>query len=70
MASVVFYLQSLCPIEPPPDVNIPPALLALVAPAGRVGTFTGIAVMAALSVLVLAASGFLSRRLEINYSAD
>ena len=70
MASVVFYLQSLCPIEPPPDVTIPPALLALVAPAGRVSTFTGIAVVAALSLLILAGSGLLSRKLEINYSAD
>ena len=24
MMSVVFYLQSLCPIEPPPDRSIPP----------------------------------------------
>jgi len=70
MASVVFYLQSLCPIEAPPDVTIPPAFLALVAPAERVGTFTGIAVMVTLTLLVLAASGLLSRKLEINYSVD
>jgi hypothetical protein len=31
---------------------------------------SGIAVMAGLSLLVLAVSGFLSRKLEINYSAD
>ena len=70
MASVVFYLQSLCPMEAPPDVTIPPALLALVAPAERVSTFTGIAVMAALSLLVLAFSGLMARNLEINYSVD
>jgi len=70
MASVVFYLQSLCPIEAPPDVTIPPALLALVAPVERVGTFTGIAVMASLSLVALVGSGLLSRKLEINYSAD
>jgi ABC-type transport system involved in multi-copper enzyme maturation permease subunit len=70
MASIVFYLQSLCPIEPPPDATIPPALLALVAPAGRVSTFTGIIAMVALSLFVLTVSGVLSRKLEINYSAD
>jgi len=70
MASIVFYLQSLCPIEPPQDINIPPALRLLVAPAESVDTFTGIAVIAALSILVLVASGLYSRKLEINYSAD
>jgi ABC-type transport system involved in multi-copper enzyme maturation permease subunit len=70
MASVVFYVQSLCPIEAPPDVTIPPALLALVAPPERVSTFAGIAVMAALALVVLVCSGFFSRNLEINYSAD
>jgi len=70
LASVVFYLQSLCPIEAPPDVTIPPALLALVAPVERVGTFTGIAVMVTVSLVVLIVSGLMSRKLEINYSAD
>ena len=70
MASIVFYIQSLCPIEAPPDVTIPPMLLALVAPVERVSTFTGIAVMTILALLVLAGSGLVSRKLEINYSAD
>jgi hypothetical protein len=70
MASVVFYVQSLCPIEPPTDATIPPALLALVAPVERVGTFAGIAVMATLALVAVAGSGIISRNLEINYSAD
>jgi len=70
MASIVFYLQSLCPIEPPPDMTIPPMLRSLVAPAESVDAFTGIAALAVISVLVLIASGIYSRKLEINYSAD
>jgi len=70
MASIVFYLQSLCPIEPLPDTTIPPLLRSLVAPAESVSTFIGIAAIAAFSLIVLIASGLYSRKLEINYSAD
>jgi len=70
MASVVFYLQSLCPIEPPPDATIPPMLRALVAPVERVSTFTGIVVLAAVTIAVLIASGHKARKLEINYGTD
>jgi len=70
MASVVFYLQSLCPIEAPPDATIPPMLRALVAPVERVSTFTGIVVLAAVTIVVLVASGQKARKLEINYGTD
>jgi ABC-type transport system involved in multi-copper enzyme maturation permease subunit len=70
MASVVFYLQSLCPVEAPPDRTIPPLLQALVAPAQRVTTSTGIMVMVAVAAAVLLFSSLKARQLEINYSAD
>src|SRR4029077_15620301 len=61
MASVVFYLQSLCPVEPPPDRTIPPLLQALVAPAQRVSTATGIMVMVAVAGAVLLYSSLKAR---------
>jgi len=70
MASVVFYLQSLCPVEAPPDRTIPPMLQALVAPLEKVSTSTGILVVLALTGLVLLYSGLKARELEINYSSD
>jgi ABC-type transport system involved in multi-copper enzyme maturation permease subunit len=70
MASVVFYLQSLCPVEAPPDRTIPVILQALVAPVQRVSTSTGILVMIAVAAAVLLFSSLKARQLEINYSAD
>ena len=70
MLSVVFYLQSLCPVEAPPDRTIPPLLRALVAPAERVSTSTGIIVTIVAAAAILLYSSLKARRLEINYSAD
>ena len=70
MASIVFYLQSLCPVEAPPDRTIPPIFQALVAPVERVHTFTGIAVIIGLVLVVMVFSGLEARKLEINYSSD
>ncbi len=70
MLSVVFYLQSLCPIEAPPDRTIPPLLRALVAPVERVSTSTGIIVTIVAAAAILLFSSMKARGLEINYSAD
>jgi ABC-type transport system involved in multi-copper enzyme maturation permease subunit len=70
MFSVVFYVQSLAPIDPPPDVNVPPLFRALIAPPERVAPFTAVAVMAAVTLVVLALSSLRAKELEINYSAD
>ena len=70
MFSVVFYVQSLSPIEPPPDTSVPPLFRALLAPPDRVGTFTAVAAIAAVTLIVLVLSSFRAKELEINYSAD
>jgi ABC-type transport system involved in multi-copper enzyme maturation permease subunit len=70
MASVVFYLQSLSPIEAMPDQNLPPLLRSLLAPAERVEILTSIGVILALTALVLVFSSVHTRKLEINYSSD
>jgi hypothetical protein len=70
MASVVFYLQSLSPIEALPDQNLPPLLRNLLAPVERLDILTSLGVILVLTALVLVFSSFHIRKLEINYSAD
>jgi hypothetical protein len=70
MFSVVFYVQSLTPIDPPPDVTVPPLFRALIAPPERVAPFTAVAVIVGVTLVVLVLSSFRANDLEINYSAD
>jgi ABC-type transport system involved in multi-copper enzyme maturation permease subunit len=68
--SLIFYLQSLCPVVAPPDVKLPAAwklLISTVEPATPLAAVSGIVI---LTLLVLVASGVRARRLEINYGAD
>jgi hypothetical protein len=68
--SLIFYLQSLCPVVAPTDVKLPAAwklLISTVEPATPLAAVSGIVV---LTLLVLVAAGIRARRLEINYGAD
>jgi ABC-type transport system involved in multi-copper enzyme maturation permease subunit len=68
--SLIFYLQSLCPVVAPTDAKLPVAwklLISSAEPAGPLASITGIIL---LTLLVLVASGLRARKLEINYSAD
>lgn len=69
-ASLIFYLQSLCPVVAPPDVKLPAAwklLMSTAEPATTAGAVSGVLIFTAL---VLVAAAFRARKLEINYSAD
>lgn len=68
--SVIFYLQSLCPIVAPPDKNMPPPLRLLVSLAEPTAPPVAVAglILVTLAVLVMAARQV--RRLEINYAAE
>jgi hypothetical protein len=69
-ASLIFYLQSLCPVVAPTDAKLPAVwklLISNVEPATPAAAVSGIII---LTLLVLVASGFRARKLEINYSAD
>lgn len=68
--SLIYYLQSLCPVLPPTDSNMPLPLIALVSVAEPVTPFVAVTVLAAVTFLVLTLAGRLARNLEINYSAD
>jgi hypothetical protein len=68
--SIIFYLQSLCPVVAPPDVKLPAAWKLLISnaePASTLGSIIGILLFTAL---VLVAAAFRARTLEINYSTD
>jgi ABC-type transport system involved in multi-copper enzyme maturation permease subunit len=68
--SLIYYLQSLCPVVAPPDQELPIAVRMLLTspqPATTAGAVIGIIIFT-LAVLVIA--GVRSRRLEINYATD
>jgi hypothetical protein len=70
LASILFYLQSLCPIAAPTDRGVPPFLLALLAPAEPTSVLTSITAIAGVVLLVLIVGSIQANKLEINYSAD
>jgi len=69
-ASVLYYLQSLCPVPAPMDKGAPPLVQLLVspaAPASRLGALLG---LLALTALVLSIACAAIRRMQINYGSD
>jgi len=68
--SLIYYLQSLCPVVPPSDPNMPLAVTLLVTAAQPATIETSITVVAIFTLLVLAFAAWKSRKLEINYAAD
>jgi len=68
--SVLYYLQSLCPVPAPMDADAPTLirlLAAPAAPASRPGAMLGLALLTAV-VLLLAARAV--RRMQISYGGD
>lgn len=68
--SVLYYLQSLCPVPIPTDQNMPAILqllLAPAAPASRTGAIAGLLVVTAL---VLCVAILAIRRMEVSYSTE
>jgi len=68
--SMIFYLQSLCPVAAPPDRDLPPLIHLLISPTQPATQSGAILCIAILTLIVLALAGYLARRLEINYSTD
>jgi hypothetical protein len=68
--SVLYYLQSLCPVPPPTDKNAPALIQLLMspaAPASRIGAILGLLVV---TVLVLWIARIAIRRMQISYGSD
>ena len=68
--SLIFYLQSLCPVVAAPDMDMPLAwklLIATATPPGKVAAISGVLI---LTLIILVVAAFRARKLEINYSTD
>lgn len=68
--TVLYYLDSLCPLPAPLDPNLPALLRLLLTPAAPLPPGLALAGIALFSALVLRAAVAGVRRLEINYSTD
>jgi len=68
--SMIYYLQSLCPVTAPPDKNMPPLINLLISPTEPATTVTAVTCIVLLTLLVLLLASRLARKLEINYSTD
>jgi hypothetical protein len=67
--SMIYYLQSLCPVSASPE-NLPPLINLLISPTQPASTITAITRILFLTLLVLVLASLLARKLEINYSTD
>ena len=68
--SVIFYLQSLCPVVAPLNSDIPEALKLLVTTAAPIAAPVAILGLFGVSAAVLLFASFYVRKIEINYGAD
>ncbi|HEY4362648.1 MAG TPA: ABC transporter permease subunit [Bryobacteraceae bacterium] len=68
--SVIFYLQSLCPLVASPDKDMSPFLRLLLSSAEPAAPWVAIGGLLAVTALVLTIAGLRSRKLEINYGTE
>lgn len=68
--SVIYYLQSLCPVAASQETNLPALIKFLISPTQLVTPFFAVICIIILTLIMFIFAGFLARRLEINYSID
>jgi hypothetical protein len=68
--SIIFYLQSLCPVVAPPDADMNPLLKILVNSTEPVAAPVALMGLAGVTLVVLWVAARQARNLEINYSSD
>jgi len=68
--SLIFYLQSLCPVVARQDSDLPVAIRLLIAAATPATKTAAIAGILGFTAIVLVLAGWRARRLEINYGTD
>jgi len=68
--SVLYYVQSLCPVPAPMDSDTPALLKLLLAPAEPAPAWVAVLGIGAVTALVLWVASRAVRRLEINYGTD
>ncbi|MDT8301256.1 MAG: ABC transporter permease subunit [Sedimentisphaerales bacterium] len=67
--SMIYYLQSLCPVTASQD-NLPPLMYLLISPTEPAAALTAVTRIVLLTLIVLVLASFIARKLEINYSTD
>ena len=68
--SLIFYLQSLCPVVAAPDARLPAVWKLLISTVEPASPWTAVIGILILTLVLLIISGIRARKLEINYSAD
>lgn len=68
--SMIYYLQSLCPVAAAPDRNAPALIRLLISPVQPATKPMAVLSIAILTAVVLVVAARLSRRMEINYSTE
>ena len=68
--SIIYYLQSICPVAASQDSDLPALVKFLISPTQLVSPLFAFVCIIILTILMFALAGFLARRLEINYSID
>jgi hypothetical protein len=68
--SLIFYLQSLCPVVAAPAGNLPPLLALLISAAQPASRAVALACVLIFSLAVVAVSCLRARTLEISYGTD
>ena len=68
--SVLYYVQSLCPVPPPIPSDAPLLIRLLMAPAEPPSAMAAVLGLLGVTALVLWAASTAVRRLEINYGID
>jgi hypothetical protein len=68
--SILYYLQSLCPVPPPMDDDVPTLIRLLAAPAAPASGFGAILGLLVLTAVVLWIAAIAVRRMQISYGAE
>jgi hypothetical protein len=68
--SLIYYLEALCPVVPPPDKTMPAALQLLISPPDPASVSLAITGILVVTIVFLAAGAWRARRLQINYSTE
>jgi hypothetical protein len=68
--SILYYLQSLCPVPPPIDNDVPPLIQLLVAPSAPASRPAAILGLLLLTAFVLWIAARAVRRMEISYGSE
>lgn len=68
--SILYYLQSLCPVPVPMDDDVPILIRLLAAPAAPASRPVAVLGLVVLTAVVLAIAGRAVRRMEISYGAE